>query len=838
MVRRSVFFEQGQIALSSAQRDQVNGPAAVLLIDIDGLRDINIALGHSAGDEAVTRIAERISTSLGSHDFATHLGGDEFAVLLPLGGAEAVVDKIRLPQPGSGFGPPRDEPSVSVGAAVDLDQNTPLVDLVLRADVTVRAVKQQGRGIFDTFDPDRHGDSLTRARVAASLSTATADKEIQLRYQPIFDLATGKPVLMEASVEWLSSASEPIEAHQLFSLSAELGLESELTHRVLLQACQDTLSWQRVAGYEQVGLVVELPTGDPSETDGDPGEADVLVAAVDAALTESGMGPEHLVLDVTRTLETVSGGSRRRLTSLAELGVEFTIGDVDTAQSTRELLPGLTVDSIGVDHSAVSTIGTSAASKSSVRAARKIANGLGVEVTAGCIEQAEQVWVLQQLGCARGQGPFFAPPLPLSRLLTFCRDNPAIDVPVPVKDLNLAPLAAFPPPPARPAPPPTADVDSGEAVGRPPVPPPPADRQWWRLAAPPAGSAPPPRPGGLPSGFVPSGFVPEVLVGLDAFNDLADELDALAKVAGMPLMARSGWLRLWFECFGNWTSLMVTVRDSHGKMAGMAPLAMRRRDGETDIVAAGHGVSFFTGMPIAGRGVASVLASAMARHIETMPKPWKLHVEQLPHDDRVGALLAAELRGGQLSPERRVPRLVFSTAHSVEDVIGHTNAMLFAEARSRLKDDGIATYVGFDHGGDITDDLIDELQSVRLARDHELYRTSDLDVAARRTFWRGLLAGRPGHWEAEVATVRFDGEVAGYVAAVVDGNTYRIFDGRSDGRFEQYRPGHLVEAAALRRALTDDRLAAVDWMSKSGAGDLLAANMADVRRRVVADSSD
>lgn len=332
-------------------------------------------------------------------------------------------------------------------------------------------------------------------------------------------------------------------------------------------------------------------------------------------------------------------------------------------------------------------------------------------------------------------------------------------------------------------------------------------------------------------------FESDALTGLSAFEEIAGEIDELVDRLRLPVMTKSGWLKLWSKSFNDWIPLTVTVRDRSGDLVGLAPLATKPDGVETNVVAAGHGVSFFTAMPAVGTAAVQALASAISEAVHSLPGTWNLNIEQLPEHDLVAQVLAEKFAYGRLLPERRVPRLVFSTAHSVEDVIGDVNSEVLATARAELKEADIATYVGFDRGSAISSHLIDELEVLRRSRDQELNRASDLDNDAKRSFWRGLIAGRSGQWEAEVATVRLDGKLAAYTAAILDRDTYRIFDGQIETEWERYRPGKLVEAAALRRALTDDRFAAVDWMSRSGAGDLLASNMADGRQRLVASSS-
>ena len=123
-----------------------------------------------------------------------------------------------------------------------------------------------------------------------------------------------------------------------------------------------------------------------------------------------------------------------------------------------------------------------------------------------------------------------------------------------------------------------------------------------------------------------------------------------------------------------------------------------------------------------------------------------------------------------------------------------------------------------------------------ISRDRHNRRNSDLDRPNEREFWRRVVEGGNEDWEVEIATLRLDGELAAYAVAILDGDTYRIFDGRMSTEYQDYSPGRLVEAAALGRAISDSRFAVLDWMSGIAAEKLLVANFAEGRARFVATS--
>ncbi|MEZ5249461.1 MAG: GNAT family N-acetyltransferase [Ilumatobacteraceae bacterium] len=150
-------------------------------------------------------------------------------------------------------------------------------------------------------------------------------------------------------------------------------------------------------------------------------------------------------------------------------------------------------------------------------------------------------------------------------------------------------------------------------------------------------------------------------------------------------------------------------------------------------------------------------------------------------------------------------------------------------ARAKIEQAGLDMSIAFDRGRAITTELIDEVESVHVMRDRVSRRQSDLDRPAEREFWRRVVeGGYDGQWEVEIATLRFDGQLAAYVVALLDGDVYRVYDGRMNSEWSAYSPGRLVEAAALNRALQDTRFTLLDW-SGVAAEKLLVANTAEGR---------
>jgi CelD/BcsL family acetyltransferase involved in cellulose biosynthesis len=204
----------------------------------------------------------------------------------------------------------------------------------------------------------------------------------------------------------------------------------------------------------------------------------------------------------------------------------------------------------------------------------------------------------------------------------------------------------------------------------------------------------------------------------------------------------------------------------------------------------------------------------------------------------VAVALAESLAHGHLLPELRVPRVRLDGDRSASDHLSRNTRKALRRARNRIDSAGMTMQIAFEQDPRAIAELLDEVELVHRKRDHDQRRSSDLDSPAGQRFWRETILDHAERGEAELATLRLDGRLAAYVVALLDGSTYRVFDGRCDSHFAPFSPGRLVEAATLERALTDERFDELDWMSGVGPEKLLTENASQARVRFIASSAD
>jgi hypothetical protein len=282
---------------------------------------------------------------------------------------------------------------------------------------------------------------------------------------------------------------------------------------------------------------------------------------------------------------------------------------------------------------------------------------------------------------------------------------------------------------------------------------------------------------------------------------------------------------------------VITVQRSRSsQLEAAALLAARHENGVLSVVAQGHEGGGRTRLP-ARPGMADALADAIVDELQRDGRPWRMHLTQLDDGDFVSDALMERLPHARRLPELRIPHVTLSGTADVNDLLSRNTRKTVRRARNHVTTDGLSFGVDFVSDPDAVLSVIEEVERIHRQRDHDLRRRSDLDDAAGRDFWRRAILEHSRRGEAELVTLRLEGQLAAYVVALLDGRNYRVLDGRFDTRFRRYAPGRLVELAALERALTDERFVLLDWMSGFASEKLLAATGSEPRVRLVAASS-
>jgi diguanylate cyclase (GGDEF)-like protein len=402
-------------AAVAARRASPAPRIALILLDLDRFKVVNESLGHDAGDLLLVEVGRRLLGAARSTDTVARLGSDEFGVLLgPIRSvreAQRVAARIETAI-GEAFD--LDGREVNVGASLGLAVGRAVVtypgDLLKQAEIALHRAKLDPVRSTILFDPEMHAQTLDRATLEHDLRRAIERSELRLHYQPIVDLGTGKVVGVEALLRWLHPVRGVVPPLSFIPLAEETGLILPIGRWVLETACEQVREWHRRYPAAR-GLVVSVNLSARQFAMAD------LVPTVAAILDDTGLDPALLELEITESIVMdQSEASVERLRGLRGLGVRLVLDDFGTGYSSLSYLRRLPLDTIKVDRSFVSGLGLDGREATVdlpiVQAVVSLAHGLGISVVAEGIEAAGQLACLRDLDCDRGQGYYFARPLP------------------------------------------------------------------------------------------------------------------------------------------------------------------------------------------------------------------------------------------------------------------------------------------------------------------------------------------------------------------------------------------------------------------------------------------
>ncbi|MEV4391609.1 sensor domain-containing phosphodiesterase [Nonomuraea sp. NPDC049607] len=399
---RAYFEERTREVLSG----RTSGNVAVIFLDLDGFTSVNDSVGHASGDYLLGQAARRLRGAVRADDTLARWGGDEFAVLVETGGdAQMAVDMAeRLVRAVS------QEPfrvadrdvalTASVGVAFTED-GLPAGDLMRNADVAMARSKELGGRRVEVFAAQMHADVVRRLELAADLQRALIEQQFAIEYQPVVDLATSRVTAVEALVRWWRG-SVFVPPEQFLGPAEDTGLIVPLSEWILREACREVAAWR--ASSWDIGLSLNLSARQIT--------APRFVETVEQALAESGLPASALTLEVIEEMlvedaeETI-----KRLSELRALGVRLAIDDFGTGYASLAFLRQLPVDMIKIDPSFVSGLGRDDTLTLLTRTIVRLGHDLGLTVVAEGIERPEQLELLREMGCTRGQGFLVARPM-------------------------------------------------------------------------------------------------------------------------------------------------------------------------------------------------------------------------------------------------------------------------------------------------------------------------------------------------------------------------------------------------------------------------------------------
>ena len=391
---------------------------AVALVDIDDFRSLNEHFGWEVGDGVLQEVAGRL-LELGQATLVARLSADEFALLFtpptkPLQQlAEGIARTLRHPTPPMAEGRVIE---TGVGIAANVDDVATTDQLLQAASVALQVAKNRTTARWQVFDRATHGQALQRLAMEADLRRAVDEGQIDLAYQPILALGSGRITGVEALARWHRPGQGPVSPATFIPIAERTGLMPRLGRDVLEQACRQLRAWEeehpRAADLRLGVNLSAIQLDDPD-----------LVDTVEAVLARHGLTADRLVLEVTEsTLGQDTPGALARLYELRGRGVRIAIDDFGTGYSSLARLRELPFDILKIDRSFIRDLASRHEPTPILGALFSISRSLGLDVVAEGVETPAQLAVMLGHGCGFVQGFLFSRPVPPGQVAAMLAD--------------------------------------------------------------------------------------------------------------------------------------------------------------------------------------------------------------------------------------------------------------------------------------------------------------------------------------------------------------------------------------------------------------------------------
>jgi diguanylate cyclase (GGDEF)-like protein len=416
---RSYFREQMDLAEARIRRGET---MAVLCVDLDQFKGVNDTLGHSIGDILLQSVTGRLRACVREVDVVARLGGDEFAVLqgmltVPQDAAilaGRIVNAIAEPFDIEGH---HILIGASIGIAVAPADGRDAGTLMKNADLALYRAKGEGRGNYHFFEPGMDAAIQERRAIEVGLRLALSHNELRLVYQPLLSLTENRVTGLEALLRWDHPERGTVSPGDFVPVAEETGLIVPIGEWVLREACAAAAGWP-----EDVTVAVNLSPVQFKNRN--------LVHHVTGALSDSGLAPHRLEIEVTESLLlSDSDLTIKILHQLRKLGVRISMDDFGTGYSALSHLRSFPFDKIKIDRSFVQALSSEGDGTAIVKAMIGLGRSLGVATAAEGVETESQLELIRRQGCTEAQGFLFSPPLPaqaVSRLFAAASPRAAL----------------------------------------------------------------------------------------------------------------------------------------------------------------------------------------------------------------------------------------------------------------------------------------------------------------------------------------------------------------------------------------------------------------------------
>jgi diguanylate cyclase (GGDEF)-like protein/PAS domain S-box-containing protein len=407
VANRTVLMDRLRRALLRLARSP--GVVAVLYLDLDDFKAVNDSLGHGVGDEVLSEMAARLMQHLRPTDTLARLGGDEFVIVAEgvfdegaaLGLADRVIDEGRKP---FRVGGDEFECTVSVGVTFTANSQRSAEDLLAESDLALYRAKHLGRNRSKLFNAQMRTAAVGQVAVERMLQRALEEDRVVVEYQPIIDLASGRPVAAEALVR-IDDPQEGLLLPQSFlQVAQETGRLIAIDALVLADAVAQAARWNvQLRGSDFAGVAINVTAHHLADL--------ALSESIADRLDALGVPRHHLRVEVTeRVLIEASSSAMSTLRALRGVGIQIGLDDFGTGYSSIAYLRQFPLDFVKLDKLLIDGIEGDQRQRAVVGGVITLCHALDLTVVAEGVERSGQAEILSELGCDRAQGFLYAAP--------------------------------------------------------------------------------------------------------------------------------------------------------------------------------------------------------------------------------------------------------------------------------------------------------------------------------------------------------------------------------------------------------------------------------------------
>jgi diguanylate cyclase (GGDEF)-like protein/PAS domain S-box-containing protein len=401
-------------AILLAERE--NSKVALLFLDLDNFKTINVSLGHVIGDRLLKSVAVRLRECLRDIETLSRQGGDEFLIVLnnmrDTESVAVVAEKIleRMAEPFE-IDHHKLSISLSIGIAVYPDDGKDFETLLRQSDTALYHAKESGRNTHRFHTDQMNIDAVEHLRIRNGLRHALEHGEFVLHYQPQISLATGAIIGAEALIRWNHPELGMVPPGRFISVAEDSGLIVPIGDWVLREACRQAVAWHK-AGLPELLIAVNLSAVQFKRGDVEKSVTQALeLSGLNPALLELELTESILIKDTEKVLATVR--------TLKSLGVKLSIDDFGTGYSSLSYLKRFDVDKLKIDQSFVRDMVNDPSDAAIVRAIIQMAKSLNLTTIAEGVEDEHQLALLRLQHCDEAQGYHFARPMPADEFENF-----------------------------------------------------------------------------------------------------------------------------------------------------------------------------------------------------------------------------------------------------------------------------------------------------------------------------------------------------------------------------------------------------------------------------------